>query len=190
MSKKKHTSSLHNGIKESARTKNPLSFGNIDFGCGEELKDLREQANGLVKLTMIFIHVIVMFSTFGFFVSVAFTADFFEGTFSNWASLLCSYACIFYLWRFKEPKRQKELDKIWWKIALFCVVFSLPVMSFRWSFVTLLAFSINILMVSSCILLSNLRAKTKDTVPALKLKMLIVWIFMSALCAILVWLKG
>lgn len=190
MKKVKRTQSLHNGIKESVRIKNSLDFRHFDFGCSDEIEDLREQTNELCNFLIVAVRLSCLFFSLGFFIYVAFTSNFFVNTLSNWVSFLFSYICIVYLWTFVAREKQKRLEKMWWKIALFCIAFSLPVMSFKWLFCVAFAFVINVLMISFCILMSGLRAKGKDTSDALKLKMLVIWLFLVIIGSILMFGKG
>ncbi len=189
MKKVRRTQSLYNGIKESVRIKSSLDFRHFDFGCSDEIEDLREQTNLLCGFMIISMRLLCLFFTLGFFILFATFVPSFLNTISYWISLLLSYICIVYLWTFITREKQKKIGKMWWKIALFCIAFSLPLMSFYWSFWVTFAFAVNVLMVSFCILMSGLKAKRKDTSDALKLKMLTVWIFLMIIGGILILLN-
>ena len=103
-----------------------------------------------------------------------------KATLTNWILILFSWIGMVFPWFYVMKKHPKTLQKIWFKSAVFSVIASIPLLSFKWCILVFCTIVINLLLLMMSMSIKEYgKTKKTDTLEMLQLKHEVLWLIMA-----------
>ena len=103
-----------------------------------------------------------------------------EATLTNWILILFSWIAMIFPWFYVMKKHPKTLQKIWFKSAVFSIIASIPLLSFKWCILVCCTIVINLLLLMMSMAVKEYgKTKKTDTIEMLQLKQEVLWLVLA-----------